>query len=73
MDQKACDFVLEMVNTYGVRSCFDNVSEDNPLEEEGLWFECPECGEPILIDDDWTLEEVISHCPICEAEWDDLY
>lgn len=69
---KAVAFVEHMVDTYGVRSCFDNVDEDNTLEDEGLWFECPECGDPILIFDDYNLDEVIDGCPICECTWDDL-
>lgn len=71
MDQKAIDFVKEMVDTYGIRSCFDNIDEDNSLEDEGLWFECPVCGEPILIGDDWELDEVIEVCPVCEERYDD--
>lgn len=63
-------FVANMVRIYGVYSCFNNIDEDNSIEDEGLWFECPECGEPILIDDDWDFEEVIAACPICGFEWE---
>mgnify|MGYP006981385979 FL=1 len=72
IDRKALEFVKHMVRTYGVVSCFDNVDEEmNTLEDEGLWFECPFCGEPILIGDDWYLEEVTHQCPICEGNYDD--
>lgn len=71
IDRKALEFVKHMVRTYGVVSCFDNVDEEmNTLEDEGLWFECPLCGEPILIGDDWELEEVIHQCPVCEGNYD---
>lgn len=71
MKQKAIDFVKQMVEDFGVNSCFDNIDEENTLEEEGIWFECPVCGEPILIFEDWSLEEVMEHCPICEEEYND--
>ena len=71
MSDKAIQFVKEMVDTYGVRSCFDNLDEDWDLEDEGLWFECPNCGEPILISDDWDLEEIIDRCPICEEPYEE--
>lgn len=71
MSDKAIQFVKEMIDTYGVRSCFDNLDEDWDLEDEGLWFECPNCGEPILIGDDWDLEEVIDRCPICEESYEE--
>lgn len=32
------------------------------------WFECPECGEPIL-KEDWEDENLI-HCPVCEYNFD---
>lgn len=69
--EEGIHFVRRMVAVYGVKSCFDNVDEDNPLEEEGLWFECPICGDPILIYDDWDLEQVIERCPICEEAYDE--
>lgn len=69
--REGTDFVRKMVRAYGVISCFDNVDEEtNPLEEEGLWFECPHCGEPILIYDDWELEEVEHECPVCEEPFE---
>lgn len=64
------DVVNYMVETFGVRSCFDNVDEDNTLEDEGLWFECPYCGEPIL-EEDWSVDEVIELCPVCEEPWEE--
>ena len=69
MDEKAIQFVRKMVEDFGVRSCFDNVNEDNLLEDEGLWFECPLCGEPILIGDDYELDEVTEYCPVCEGDY----
>ena len=37
-------YVKYMVDTYGVRSCYEDADE---VAREDLWFECPECGEPI--------------------------
>ena len=70
MTEQGIKFVQHMVDVYGVRSCFDNLGDGTTLEEEGLWFECPHCGDPILIGDDWTLEEVSEMCPICEEYFD---
>lgn len=58
------DFVRYMVDTYGVRSCLENDDDDS------IWFECPECGEPILIGLDYSLEECKNQCPICEEPWE---
>ena len=44
---------------YGVFVSFDEGDE---------WFECPECGEPIL-KEDWEDENLI-HCPVCEYNFD---
>ena len=74
IDRKALDFIKRMVRVYGVVSCFDNVDEEiNPLEDEGLWFECPHCGEPILVGEDYSLEEIVSKCPICEGAFELFY
>ena len=55
---KMIDFMIE---AYGVRSYQDND------DDEDLWFECPECGEPILYEDWKDDEELMNyHCPICE-------
>lgn len=70
--REGVDFIRKMVDEYGVRSCFDNVDEaDNTLEDEGLWFECPICGEPVLIYDDWELEDIMEMCPVCEERYDE--
>lgn len=72
IDRRALDFIKRMVHVYGVVSCFDNVDEEkNTLEDEGLWFECPICGEPILIYDDWELEDIMEICPVCEERYDE--
>ena len=49
-----------MIDTYGVRSYRMND------EENDLWFECAECGEPILFDD-WENDEELEngYCPVC--------
>lgn len=44
---------------YGVYVSFDEGDE---------WFECPECGEPIL-KEDWDDGTDLSICPVCEFEW----
>ena len=69
MNQSEVKFVIDMVNDYGVNSCFDNVDDENTLEDEGLWFECPVCGEPILFAD-WSFDEIKRYCPVCEEEYD---
>ena len=60
------EYVKYMVETYGVRSCYEDEDE---LAREDLWFECPECGEPILFAD---YPEVFvdnrPECPVCEEE-----
>ena len=74
IDRRALDFIKRMVHVYGVVSCFDNVDEEkNTLEDEGLWFECPHCGEPILIGTDYDLEEIVARCPICEGAFELFY
>lgn len=67
--EKTIKFTDEMIEEYGVRSYKDNLADDWTIEDEGLWFECPKCGEPILFGD-WELDEVSEHCPICEFEWE---
>ena len=76
-----------MVDTYGVPFGYgDETGEfkypSNAEECEDAWFECPECGEPILYCDwkdeideyvanlDATITRVI--CPICENVWFDI-
>lgn len=57
------DFVRYMVNTYGVRSCLENFEDD-------IWFECPECGEPIFYEDYPEAFCIGAKCPVCEEiEW----
>lgn len=74
IDRRALDFIKRMVHVYGVVSCFDNVDEEkNTLEDEGLWFECPHCGEPIFIGTDYDLEEIVARCPICEGAFELFY
>lgn len=67
------ELTKRMVKTYGVNSCFDNIDEENTLEDEGIWFECPHCGEPLLMED-WTMEEIYEDggCPICGEEFEVL-
>lgn len=55
--EKIIKFTDEMIEEYDVRSYKDNLADDWTIEDEGLWFECPECGEPILFED-WGLDEV---------------
>lgn len=71
MNQKAIEFVNWMIDTFGVHSCYDNINEDNTLEEEGLWFECPNCGDVVSFED-WTFEEIENFCPICEEWWENV-
>ena len=51
-----------VINVYGVRSSRIDGDED-------LYFECPECGEPILYED-WADDEELERgiCPICALE-----
>lgn len=70
MTDREINFVTYMIDTYGVASCFNNIDEDNTLEEEGLWFECPICGEPILFED-WDLDEMEHECPVCGERYDE--
>ena len=42
------ELVHDIVDTYGVYSCLDN---EDDIEENNLWFNCPNCGDPILYDD----------------------
>ena len=39
-------------------------------ENDGLWFVCPECGEPILFED-WVDDKELADgcCPICGERW----
>lgn len=58
----------EMIDTYGVRSYRINVEYDGDDDNADLWFECVECGDPILFEDygnDSMLEA--GYCPICGA------
>ena len=75
-----------MVDTYGVPYGYSTEDRDYeyefPTNEEDCecaWFECCECGEPILYCD-WKDEEfseydmdgetvVRTWCPICENDW----
>lgn len=38
-------------------------------DREEEFFICPECGEPIYIED-WVSAEFESQCPVCEFEWE---
>lgn len=66
--------VAEMVELYGVRSYLDNLGvEGIEDDEDDIWVECPECGEPILWEDYGEELEFRSNddvdfivCPICE-------
>lgn len=58
----------QMVKIYGVTSAMDNLDSEHTLDDEGIWFTCPECGEPIL-EEDWMFDEVCVMCPVCEAEY----
>lgn len=62
--RKFLNLIDDVVDTFDVKSYLDN--EDEAENPESPWFECPECGEPILWED-WkqslTLERGI--CPIC--------
>lgn len=57
-------YIQYAIDIYGSRSNLDNEDDDD------LWFECPECGEPILYEDYPEAFEFKPHCtcPICE-EW----
>ena len=59
------EFVRYMVDVYGVHSCLEDDDEYNDI-----WFECPECGEPILIGSDYSFEECKNQCPICGEPWE---
>lgn len=68
--EKIIKFADEMIEEYGVHCSYkDNLADDWAIEDEGLWFKCSECGEPILFED-WELDEVSGYCPICEFEWE---
>lgn len=69
--EKAIEFVRYMVDTFGVRSCFDNIDEENTLEDEGLWYESPCCQELILFEDYPEAFEVGCVCPICESKYEE--
>ena len=60
------EYVKYMVDTYGVRSCYEDADE---VAREDLWFECPECGEPILFADyPAVFVDNQPQCPVCEEE-----
>ena len=74
------DLMRYMVDTYGVPYGYGEDHEfefPNTMEDcQDAWFECPECGEPILYCDwvdafdiynNWDFNKVL--CPICEADW----
>ena len=67
------DFIMGFVDVYGVPSCFDEASTYNPVEEEGYWFVCPNCGEPIYIEDYETVDEIREQCPVCEEFYDEVF
>lgn len=62
------EMVQYMIDTYGVRSYLDNLGDEDEdeMDEDDLWFECPECGDPVLWADWMDSEEFASgYCPIC--------
>ena len=59
-----CD---SMVETYGVRSYQDNLNDDpdDAINDE-LWFQCPECDEPIYFEDFADSDDLRNgYCPVC--------
>lgn len=73
--QKAIDFVRYMVDTYGVKSFFDNLNDEytleNAIDENDIWVECVECGEPILLEDYPEFFEIGAACPICGYDYEE--
>ena len=65
---KAVEFVKYMVDTYGVRSFLEDIDESEYYDPAGIWFECPECGEPILFCDYPEYFQKGMGCPVCEEE-----
>ena len=65
MNMTPIEFVRYMVDTYRVHSCLEDDDEYNDI-----WFECPECGEPILYADYPEAFCIGAACPVCEEiEW----
>lgn len=46
------------------RYCEDTYGTYVSYDPEDMWFECPECGEPLLICD-WK-DYDFTYCPVCE-------
>lgn len=61
--------LTKMISDFGVATSFNNVTDDNPIEKEGYWYECPICGEPILLEDWGTKTFIGNNCPICEENF----
>lgn len=60
------EYVKYMVDTYGVRSCYEDADE---VAREDLWFECIECCEPILfVDYPEVFLDNGHECPVCGEE-----
>ena len=57
------ELLYDMIKTFGV-GAFE------VGENDGLWFVCPECGEPILFED-WVDDKELADgcCPICGERW----
>lgn len=61
---RAEELVKTMVEEFGVSSYLDN-------EDDGsIWFTCPCCDEPILLLEDYSVEEAARRCPVCEEEYE---
>ena len=60
------ELVHDIVDTYGVYSCLDN---EDDIEENNLWFNCPNCGDQILYDDFKNDKDLhAGFCPICQFQ-----
>lgn len=55
-----------MVETFGVIS---DLTDNDP--DDCVWFQCPECDEPIL-ELDWALADVSCECPVCGCVWEEI-
>ena len=63
------ELVHDIVDTYGVYSFLDN---EDDIEENNLWFNCPNCEDPISYDDFKDSKELhAGFCPICESRFFD--